>query len=235
VFLCLHEQVNMRNRAEVPTEVFRKLPAEKRERIISTAVEEFAEHGFHQASINRLVKRLGIAKGSIFQYFTSKEGLFQAVFDHCVDQARKPLREIKHHPEGMGFFDKIRATLEAGIRFVRAHPQAYKLYLKMIFQENFPYREKLLSRLHLFSADYLEDLIRQGIEKGEIRKDINVPTAVFFLDALLDRFIQAYVVAFWDASSVIHQAKDEDLKKHIEEFVKLIRSGLEAKTNEHTC
>ena len=52
--------------------------------------ERFAEHGYHQASVNRIVGRLGIAKGSLFQYFGSKEGLFRHLFARALEELKAP-------------------------------------------------------------------------------------------------------------------------------------------------
>jgi TetR/AcrR family transcriptional regulator len=53
---------------------FHNLPFNKQERILDGALSEFAEKGYARASLNSLVARLGIAKGSIFQYFHDKAG-----------------------------------------------------------------------------------------------------------------------------------------------------------------
>lgn len=213
---------------DIPKRVFNKLPKEKQERILTGAVNEFATHGFHQASINRLVEKLGIAKGSIFQYFGNKEGLFRVVFDYCIEMAKGTLREIKHWDDGVSFFDKIRATALAGIRFAQEHPEAYRLYLKVLFQKDFPLRENLIKRVHLFSAEYLRELVLEGIRRGEINPNIDVRSAVFFLDALLDRFVQAYVVEFWDADAGLYHASDDTLNNFVEHLVFIIANGLNA-------
>jgi len=68
---------------------FENLPDEKRQNVLAEATLEFAEHGYHQASINRIVGRLGIAKGSLFKYFGNKQGLFDYIFGHAVDHFRQ--------------------------------------------------------------------------------------------------------------------------------------------------
>lgn len=50
-------------------QTFLNLPKNKRHRITAVAVNEFATRGYAGASINRMIDRLQIAKGSIFQYF----------------------------------------------------------------------------------------------------------------------------------------------------------------------
>jgi TetR/AcrR family transcriptional regulator len=210
----------------VPRETFKNLESDKQQRILDTAVEEFASHGFRQASVNRMVQRLGIAKGSIFQYFGTKEGLFQVVFDHAVELIRRSLRQVKQSTAETEFFERIRQSLMAGIQFIDRHPKVYKIYLKMVFQEDFPLRAEFLQQVHLFSGEYLRPLVETGLKSGELRSDLDISAAVFFLDALMDRFLQAYCVSFLDAGSGLYQAPRNELEGRVGEFVELIRKGM---------
>lgn len=207
-------------------ETFKNLETNKQQRILDTAVEEFASHGFQQASVNRMVQRLGIAKGSIFQYFGTKEGLFKVVFDHAVELVRRSLRQVKQSTADTDFFERIRQSLMAGIQFIDRHPRVYKIYLKIIFQEDFPLRADFLQQVHLFSAEYLRPLVESGTSSGDLRADLDIDAAVFFLDALLDRFLQAYCVSFLDAGSGLYRAPEDELERRVREFIELIRKGM---------
>jgi len=52
--------------------------------------------------------------------------------------------------------------------------------------------------------------------------------AVFMLDALLDRFLQAYCVSFLDAGARIYQAPKAELECKVDEFIRLLRIGMGA-------
>ena len=58
---------------------FVKLPPEQQQVILDAALEEFAAHGFHDASLNRMIKAAGISKGSMYYYFDGKEDLYAHV------------------------------------------------------------------------------------------------------------------------------------------------------------
>lgn len=64
---------------------YKPTPAEKqhakRDRIIAAAHEEFCQHGFDGASMDRLAEAAGVSKPTLYQYFGDKEGLFAAVLD----------------------------------------------------------------------------------------------------------------------------------------------------------
>ena len=55
---------------------FAKLPESQQQAILGAALEEFAAHGFHDASLNRVIDAAGISKGSMYYYFDGKEDLY---------------------------------------------------------------------------------------------------------------------------------------------------------------
>lgn len=60
----------------MPTQTFFNLAKEKQDNIICTSKIEFTKYGFYEASINRIIKDVGISRGSFYQYFENKEDLF---------------------------------------------------------------------------------------------------------------------------------------------------------------
>jgi AcrR family transcriptional regulator len=180
-----------------PAKTFENLPEEKRERVLAEATREFADHGFHQASVNRIVNRLGIAKGSLFKYFGNKEGLFEYLFGHAVAEFKKPLKAIRDGGTG-DFFDRIEQTFLASGAFVDAHPNIYRIYLKMLFNERFPLRERFLGEIRKAHAKFLRQLIEDGIKRGDLPAGLDAADAVFILHSTMDRFLQGYAVPSLD-------------------------------------
>lgn len=201
---------------------FENLPDEKRQRVLSEATREFADHGYHQASINRIVSRLGIAKGSLFKYFGNKEGLFEYLFGHAVTQFKKPLKEIRDTP-GDDFFERIEKSFLASGKFVDAHPHIYRIYLKMLFNENFPLRDSFLGEIRKAHAKFLRRLIEDGIRDGQLPSDLDVDVAVFNLHSTLDRFLQGYAVPSLDHGIA---PLDQSLKVKARAMTEFLRSGL---------
>jgi AcrR family transcriptional regulator len=58
---------------------FANLPPAQQQAILGAALEEFAAHGFHDASLNRVIESAGISKGSMYYYFDGKEDLYAHV------------------------------------------------------------------------------------------------------------------------------------------------------------
>ncbi len=210
---------------------FLRLDSDKQKRILAAAIDEFAAWGFHRASVNRLVQALGIAKGSIFQYFGSKEGLFSYIFDYAIDTVRSSLKRVRKDTEDLDFYSRIRATLMEGISFIDKYPKLYRIYLKMVFQEDFPARERYLKKIRLFSVDFLKPLIEKGIERGEVREDLDPSVAAFMLDAIFDRFMQAYAVEFFDSGANIYGADQERIERMIDQIIEVLKLGFGKQEN----
>ncbi len=70
-------------------EAFHKLDPEKQRRIWDAVLREFAQHGYANASTNRIVQEAGIGKGMLFYYFNSKEELFRRALEYSLDYLQR--------------------------------------------------------------------------------------------------------------------------------------------------
>lgn len=79
------------------TETFLRLPEEKRTRFLEAAWEEFTRVNLADASINKIVQKAAIPRGSFYQYFASKDDLFdylqQTVLEYLITEYCKYMRE----------------------------------------------------------------------------------------------------------------------------------------------
>lgn len=171
------------------TSTFSNLPADKQELILGEAVREFGEYGFRQASVNRIVERTGIAKGSLYQYFANKEALFLCVFGRFAELIKFTVRESAGENEAE-FFTRMGQVMRSGERFVRSHPDYFRLYLKLAGDSDIPHRAKLLGMLRLFPAEYFTPLLIQGQRQGLIRRDVRLEAMIFLIEGVIDRFLQ---------------------------------------------
>ena len=74
-------------------QTFLNLPEEKRSRIVKAIIEEFSEPSDDKISINRIVKRANISRGSFYQYFDDKVDLIEVLLKSFVDRVLQGLNE----------------------------------------------------------------------------------------------------------------------------------------------
>ena len=207
---------------------FRHLPPDKQERVLDAALAEFADQGYHQASLNRMVAQAGIAKGSLYQYFPNKEGMFAYIFRYGLKLVRRTLTTVKEETLEENFFVRLEKSLLAGVAFSREHPRIFSLYLKIQFDKNVPFRDEFLAAVRRHAAEYFASLVRRAQAKGELRPGVPRDAALFLLDAVFDRFLQAVAVPALDVTLDLHQASEEVIHKHIRELMGLLKEGLGA-------
>jgi len=209
-------------------QTFLNLPEAKRDRITAVAVEEFAARGYAGASINRMIDRLQIAKGSIFQYFGDKSGLFMYVFEVAMDLVKGYLRDVRDASVEEALFARLDRTLAAGIDFVNAHPRIYALYLRIQFDQTTPFRDEILSALRKDSLSYLRSLLQDARDRGELRADIELDQAAFLLDAAMDRFLQSLSMEHFDAGLGLYRLDREQAGQWARKLVAIVKDGLTA-------
>jgi AcrR family transcriptional regulator len=217
---------------EIVRPTFLNLPEAKQARIIQAALEEFADKGYPQASLNVIVARSGIAKGSLYQYFTDKTGIFLYIFDFAISLVRRLLVQVKESTLEEDFFTRLERSLLAGVAFIKQHPKIYGIYLKILFDQQVPQRQELLQKVRQFAQEYLQSLLRRGLARGELRPDLPMATTTFLLDALLDRFLQAASIPAFDVSLGLDGVGEEEMKIRVRELVDLLRHGFAAADKE---
>jgi len=220
----------MINDTATHTATFANLPSDKQQRVVAAAINEFAANGYQRASLNNIVKEAGIAKGSVYQYFTNKEALFLYVFEQFSLAVKREVKAQVGKNTRRDFFDHVRDVLLAGIAFVDVNPQAFELYLKILFEQEVPRRELLVNQLRLFSAEYFMLFLDEAKKRGEIRRDVDSATVVFLLDAVIERFLQGYAKPYLDTGFGLAGKKRQQLLKGIDAIIAILRDGLAPET-----
>ena len=205
------------------TNTFRNLQADKQRRITTAAVHEFAEYGFKLASVNRIVKETEIAKGSLYQYFAGKEALYLHVFTDFIELVKQTVKESETTNDSE-IFSRIRFVIKAGMQFIKTHPEYFRLYTRLLSEEESPCRAELLAQVRFFPIEYFEPLIRKGQEEGTIRTDVSIELIVFMIDAILNRFLLAISSGQCNEGVCPDEPDKSDLV--IDQIIRLLEGGM---------
>lgn len=203
---------------------FVNLADEKQQAIIKAAISEFASQGYQKASCNNVVRAAGISKGSLFQYFGSKEALFLFVFGRFIGKVKGAVK--KASANRLDFFELVEAILAAGVRFVDRYPHYFQMYLRVLFEQDVPHRKELLAQVRLFSKEYFGPHCQAAQQQGVIRADIAVEMVVFILDAAIDRFLQAYARPYLDSGLGLAELSAAELQAMVAQLLTILQDGL---------
>lgn len=140
---------------------------QRRIEIIGAAVREFAEHGYHQADVGQIASRAGVAKGTIYNYFVSKEDLFVGVIRFGIDQLVTQLKSISEQ-KGDPVARLRKAVLES-LRFTERNLGFYRVLMKEAIH-SCPSAAAECGEIHKAVLDVVEEIIKQCISSGQLSR-----------------------------------------------------------------
>lgn len=152
---------------------FEKLRPAKQNVILLSAIEEFFQYGFKDASTNRIVEKAEISKGSLYYYFGKKSDLYSSCQSYTFDVFMNYVKNYTQTYEG--YIERIIRVNSFKQQFQSEHPEVLNFFISQYFKGLFP--EEILKELkqldHEFKLRLSEDL-----NFSLFRDDINVDHAM---------------------------------------------------------
>src|ERR1700733_12212730 len=198
----------------------------KRNRIVEAATSHFAEHGYHEARVGDIATALGIAKGSIFQHFGSKDGLFFEVYKRAVRSFPKYLDAPAEVRLG-GFFEVLRYWLVRTEHLLREDWIPYRISLLGNYGTDLVLKREI-NRFLIAEDPYgTVAFVRYGLERRELRKDIDIEIIVSIVDWMMERFQDALLMAELDPGLFRRQGELSEKKDaRIQQFLSVLQRAI---------
>ncbi len=213
----------------MPKETFFKIAEDKRERLLREAARLFAERGFNQTDVAELASRAGVAKGSIYNYFESKEDLYLYICRDGIERSRKAI--YGDMDPSWDIYRQVDHIFRMGARFVQAHPHYLVLYDNIASAGMERFSEQMSLEVEKYTADYLKRLIRRDMQRGLIRDDVDVNLAAFLINSLYIVFMTSLVSSHFkirmrEYLEIEGELNSEAIDKHICRTTAMINSLL---------
>lgn len=152
----------------MPKQTFLELDNEKRERIIETALKEFAAYGYAGSSTNRIVKESGISKGSLFKYFENKEDMYFYLIDTVASEMAVDMEnDLNFLPEDLK--ERVIAYSLTEISWYMANPVKGHFMISVASEKD-EISKKLIERYGEKGNDVYKDLLK-GAKPGRKGKE----------------------------------------------------------------
>ncbi len=198
----------------------------RQERIVGVAMRHFAERGYEGVRIEEIARDAGVAKGAVFGYFGSKAGLFLAAYQAA---ARSFSRYLDAPAEviGEGFFSVIGYWISRTQHLIHEDWLPYRVTLIGNYCSSLQLRREITQFLLREDPYGTQEFVQFGIERGEVRTDIDVKMIVSLVDWLMDRCQDAIVTEELDPGlfgSATQPAPARDLR--VRQFVELLRGAV---------
>jgi AcrR family transcriptional regulator len=167
----------------------RRNQRDARARILRAALDEFSENGFHQATIDSIAERAGIAKGTVYRYFKTKDELFNALKEDTMSEfVELAKREVTRDAD-------VLQILESVIKIYLGFFEKNSAFFKVIVQEQKDFgrefSEKFINVL-ILAFPGLKRACWKASRSGHL-KQMNYFTVFFGIVGFLNGVIQKWL------------------------------------------
>jgi AcrR family transcriptional regulator len=196
-------------------------------------MEQFASRGYDESRAETIAAAAGVSKGAVFAYFGSKAGLFLAAYKAAAGSFSKYL-DAPPSVRADGFFAVLAHWLEHTPDLIRENWVPYRVTLLGNYCSDLQLRRSITQFLRADDPYGTRAFVRFGIDRGEVRTDIDAAMIVSLIDWLMDRCQDAIVTEELDPGLFSHNAQSDELREaRLRQFVELIRGAIGVNGGHH--
>ncbi len=189
---------------------------DKEIRILNAAINAFADKGFEATRTREIAERAGIAEGTIFRYFPSKNAILESMVPLLIrvlqPKIGKPIEDILNLNPDMPIDRILVAVLKDRLQMIRDNGRFIKSVLPSLI-----HRAPLLEQLRVSLLPLIEGYVVQVVERGKAHGE---------LDESVDaRLVMPQLFGFVLAYSITQSADLEREARDVEQFVESLMVG----------
>ncbi len=188
----------------------------KRERILNSAMRVFASKGFFGAKVSDIADEAGVADGTIYLYFKSKDDLLISLFEEQMERVHVELARAMENAERAP--DKLRRFIRAYMQLVAENRHAAEV-ITIELRQSAKFMKEYRNPRFAELLKVLAGIVDEGQKKGTMRADVPPPVAARALFGALDELALMWVTGRGDKL---------DIRKVADWISDLVLQGLQA-------
>ena len=200
----------------MPTPTFERLPDEKKQRIIQAAINEFAVRNIVEAKLLNISKNAGISKGSIYQYFPSKEDLYIYIIEYFRKERAEYVQQAFDLYRKAPFFDFFEELYIRDSEYLFLNPIHVEIG-KQLYSCSSEVSKKLVQSQQMKYRDWILVGIEFDKEYGIINPAVNSSTLAEICTYLLTSFLAVKTPGL--------QLSINNIKEHCHDMLLIIKNG----------
>jgi TetR/AcrR family fatty acid metabolism transcriptional regulator len=178
----------------------------RRDELLEAAIKVFGEHGYEAATIDQIAAEAGVSKGTMYNYFSSKQDLFAQLFSRTVAADEQRMEELLRTDQAAS--DKIDGLLDLWFERLASYHNMGRLVLEFwasaaVGEDDGPFRGTL-REMYQQTQDRLTRVLAAGAETGEFQLLHTPAVGASMIIALVDGLLLQAVTGI---SETIHDER----------------------------
>ena len=187
---------------------------QNKRKIFETSMKLFAEKGYDATSIEEITATVGVAKGTLYYHFSSKEEIFNFLVEEGIKLLQNSI-DIKTS-KYTNYIDKVKAIVLIEIKIVQKYENLITILLSQFYGKE---ARNQKCQMHVYEyIEKIEKIVKEGINKGEIKQ--GDPKAI------------ASEIYGLICSTLVYKLRNQDtfdITKIYKEFERTVIEGLKTK------
>lgn len=195
---------------------------ERKKELLDAALDEFIDKSYEEASLNNIIKKAGISKGTFYYHFQDKQALYLYLLEHSVnikwEFINKRIKECPGDYTEEDIFGRFKLQARFGAEFAAVFPKYHKLGRMFSKEKDKEIYEAAKNLLGSDSGKLLEEMIDEAISNGDFRGDLP-----------RDFILKTVVYMFVHFDEVFQTEEDLELGRMLENldnYVDFMKNGL---------
>lgn len=207
-------------------DTFEKTTADRRQKVLEVAIDEFASKGYNATNINDIIRKSNISTGAMYSYFASKEDLFLTIVNNAYTLLEKAYKDIIANSSDL--FDCIERMLAASREYAIEYPQQNQIYLDLTTEALSQMSVRLSNKIEVIATQLFSKFFKQAKIDGKISNDIDEKVCAYCIDNLLMMYQFSFSSDYYKERMKIFIGEDrlDDIESVEQSIMKFIRSAL---------
>jgi TetR/AcrR family fatty acid metabolism transcriptional regulator len=173
---------------------------DKRERILDAAVRVFARKGFYATRVSEVARAAGVADGTIYLYFKSKDELLVSLFEHRVERLLAFL--ATELPRATSASEKLQRIIELQLGLLEGERDLAEVVTVILRQSSKLMKEYAAPKFSAY-LDVIAGVVAEGQAHGELRKDVSPHLAARAIFGALDAITMTWALGKADRGGLL--------------------------------
>ncbi len=171
--------------AGLVTRTFRRLDPQRQQAVLAAILDEAIEKGPAAINIKQVAERAEAAIGSLYQYFGSREGLLSFAIELCVSYLTDMFEMYKPMLLEMPLGEGLAAYLNTGVEWSQTQMGMVQFMVRAAYHGDPELADRVVKPIGTAMRIIVHDMLVKGIERGEVRSDIDLEATTRAVNAAL--------------------------------------------------
>jgi TetR/AcrR family fatty acid metabolism transcriptional regulator len=199
---------------------------DRRAIILDAALRTFVQRGYPETKVAEIASEAGVAEGTLYNYFPSKEDLLLALFDEkwgrIIDDIKKKLTHVDN-PN-----DQLKVIFSSVVKMFKKNRHLAELFMIDIKQSSIFLNNYTINRIVEF-IDIIEEILKEGKRKGIYRKDLDTRVTKMIIFGAAQGILLSWVLS--ESKAIRNQTFKFSLFRAARTLKEIFKSGLIGETS----